>query len=221
MGIYSSLYYSLCETRRQLKESWGPGSNLHQHHILPKHMGGNDDDQNLTYLSVREHIVAHFLLWKMHRNPNDLRAMKMLGAKLSVQYRKMIGIYCRDNKIGFHGATKQQRIEWCEKGLQTQKESEKKNTFYWWSTEEGRKKRASMGGKIGGKKQKELKLGWHQEHIQRKAASLGGKAHKGKKCMHRPGDETYKRVRPENFQEYLELGYIFGSPLKPNKKKIF
>lgn len=220
MSIYSAIYYSLCQKRSQLKESWHPGSNLHRHHVIPKHSGGTDEDSNYTYLTIREHIIAHFLLWKIHRNPNDLRSMKMLGANITSKQRKIMGEWCRDNKIGFHNATPEQRKEWSKKGLQTQKNNNDKNSFYYWSTKDGQKERASMGGKIGGKKQKEHKLGWHQPHIQLKAASLGGRSHKGKRCMYRPGDKSFIRVKPEDVFVRLQNGFIFGSPIKSNHKNI-
>lgn len=217
MSIYSRIYYNLCETRSQYFDLWKQGSGLHRHHILPKHSGGTDDHLNFTYLTVREHIIAHFLLWKMNGNINDLRSMKMLGAKLTSKQRSIIGKWCRDNKIGIHGASYRDRLDWCMKGLESQQNSDDKNTFYYWSTEEGRKKRASMGGKVGGKKQAELKLGFHQPHIQRKAAGLGGQSHKGKKCMYKPGDSSFKRIKPEDTQSYLNDGYVFGSPIKTKK----
>ena len=82
MDIYSKIYYTLCQKRKQLINEWVSGSNLHRHHIIPKHSGGTDNLENYTYLTIREHIIAHFLLWKMHKNINDLRAMKMLPEKL-------------------------------------------------------------------------------------------------------------------------------------------
>ena len=50
-----------------------------------------------------------------------------------------------------------------------------------------RKQHASRGGKVGGKKQSELGLGFHQyKHnpsLHKQWASLGGKSHKNKKCI--------------------------------------
>lgn len=212
------IYWNLCQKSKSLKESYKRFSGLHKHHIVPKHMGGTDDSDNFAFLTIREHIIAHYLLYRIYKNPNDLRAMRMLGANLSPFHRKIVGEWCRDNKIGFHNATPEQRKEWSNKGLRTQKDSDDKNSFYYWSTEDGRKKRASMGGKIGGKKQAELKLGFHQPHIQRKAASLGGKSHKGKRCMYKPGDTSFKRIKPEHIQDYINHGYVFGSPI-PSKKQ--
>ena len=35
------------------------------HHILPKSMGGQDDASNLVRLTIKEHLLAHLLLYKM------------------------------------------------------------------------------------------------------------------------------------------------------------
>jgi hypothetical protein len=219
--MYISIYENLCAAGKDRKHLYKKGSNLHKHHIVPRHSGGTDADHNFTYLNVREHILAHFLLWKIHRMPNDLRAMHMLGANLTSEHRKLLGEWCRDNKIGFHSDkfTHDEKSQWRMKGLQKQRDEELENSFYYWSTEEGRRNRASLGGKVGGKKQAELKLGIHNPEMQKRAASLGGKAHKGKKCMYRPGDTSFKRVPRDMVDEFLSLGYVFGSPIRSLNKK--
>lgn len=35
------------------------------HHILPRALNGNNTQYNLVYLTVREHYIAHLLLWKI------------------------------------------------------------------------------------------------------------------------------------------------------------
>lgn len=209
MGIYSQIYFRLCESKKQYKKQYFSGSGLHKHHIIPRHSGGSDDETNFTYLSIREHIIAHFLLWKIHRNPNDLRAMIMLGAELSVEYRKKIGEYCRDNKIGLFGSSQEKRNEWRLKGLNTQKLQD--NSFYFWSTKEGRKKRASMGGKAGSKSQIDSQIGIFDPANRVAYAKLGGKAIKGMICV--TNGEHRTRVRPEKLEEYLAMGYVKGFTL--------
>jgi len=215
--VYLSIYYNLCSSKSKLKSEYKSGSGLHKHHIVPKHMGGTDEQTNLTYLTVREHVLAHFLLWKIYKNPNDLRAMHMLGAELSVAQRKLIGFFCRDNGIGFHSDkhTKETKLEWSTKGLESQKQSDDTNSFYWWSTEEGRKKRASMGGSIGGKISYEKKTGLHDPQYKSEWCSLGGQSHTGKKWMNK--DRKRIRVFPSEIENYLVDGWKLGSGT--NKKK--
>lgn len=214
-----TIYNTLCVTRKSLIESYKPYSGLHRHHIIPKHSGGKDDESNYTYLTVREHILAHYLLWRIYKNPNDLRAMHMLGGNLSTTKRIITGEYCRDNKLGFHGASKEQLAIWRERGLATQRASGSKNTFTYWASEEGRKERASLGGKASIESGNNTEfLYWMSPEGRKKRASLGGKAHKGKRCMYKPGDKSFKRIKPEDIQSYLDNGYIFGSPHKTNHR---
>lgn len=211
-----TIYSNLCKSRKHLKESYGPGSGLHEHHIVPSHMGGADDDSNYTYLTPREHQIAHYLLWRIYRNPNDLRAMKMLGARLTPLQRKITGEYCRDNSIGFFNPKYNDiKNEWRAKGCHTQIKNKigihNPDNF---------SKYSALGGKAGAISQIKNKVGIHTSDKQKRSewASLGGKAHLGKRCMYKPGDSTFKRVHPESVDKYLSEGYIFGSPFKGNNQ---
>jgi hypothetical protein len=217
--MFDRIYSNLCEGNKSRKEDYKKYSGLHEHHIVPKHMGGTDDDCNLTYLNVREHIIAHYLLWKIYKNPNDLRSMKMLDANLSTQHRKIIGEFCRDNQIGFFSIPVEERKEWMIRGIETQKQeylNDKVKNFYYWSTEEGRKERASLGGKKRASKEFNY---WASNQGRQERASLGGKAHKGKKVMHLPGTKGWKRILPEDVDMKLNEGWKFGTgEPAPNSK---
>ena len=209
---YLSVYNNLCSSKCQLKEHWGKNSGLHRHHIIPRHTGGKDEDTNYTYLSPKEHIIAHFLLWKIYKNPNDLRSMKMLGAKLSYEQRRIVGVFCRDNNIGFHGASKEERTIWQRKGLESQQLSGSNNSFYYWSTPEGRKERAQLGGRASFVSENNPNfLYWASPEGRKERARLGGKAHKGKICVTNGAHRT--RIKPELLEEYLSKGYKEGFTL--------
>lgn len=219
--MFNQIYYNIVERGRQLKEDWCSGSGLHRHHIIPVHSGGNDEEDNFTYLSVREHIICHYLLWKIYNKPNDLRAMKMLGAKLTPNQRKITGEFCRDNGIGFHSSdySEQDKSEWRIRGHNSQREEyllDNKKNFYYWSTKEGRKERASLGGKT--RSSREFNY-WASKDGLLERASLGGKAHKGKRVMHFPGKKGWKRILPEEIDNRLNEGWKFGTgEPAPNSK---
>lgn len=204
--MYLEIYEALCNKNRIRRE----GLSLHEHHIIPRHSGGQDDESNYTYLTPREHQIAHFLLWKINRNPNDLRSMKMLGARLTKEQRRIIGLWCRDNDIGMHSAAyrsnKQANIERTKKSAATQKERGV-GTF----DPEYRKVIASRGGTIGGKSQKEAKIGIHDPANFKKNSSLGGKSIIGMICVTNGQHRT--RIRPEKLEEYLTAGYVKGFTL--------
>lgn len=45
-----------------------------RHHIVPISLGGDNSSENLVYLSARAHLVAHWLLFKIHKNEVMARA---------------------------------------------------------------------------------------------------------------------------------------------------
>ncbi len=70
---YNKIYYSIIENRKKNPYN----GYTEKHHILPKSLGGNDNEENLVNLSAREHFICHLLLTKMY--PVD-----------SIEYNKMI-----------------------------------------------------------------------------------------------------------------------------------
>ncbi|QCW23038.1 hypothetical protein [Synechococcus phage S-B43] len=43
----------------------------HKHHIIPRHLGGTDDPDNIVELSVEEHAAAHWKLYEEHGHEYD------------------------------------------------------------------------------------------------------------------------------------------------------
>ena len=215
--FYLPSYNNLCSRGKDRKDLYGPGSGLHKHHIVPVHRGGSDAKENFTYLTVREHQIAHFLLWKINGSANDLRSMYMLGCNLTTTQRQKIGKWCVDNNIGIHGWTLEQRRE---KGLRVFEDQKNNpdNEFHYWASPEGRKERASRGGKAsmvsGNNKAFQY---WSSPEGRFERRSRGGKAGKGKKAMHIPGEKTFIRVPESEWERFLADGYVFGSPLTPRK----
>ena len=55
---------------------------IETHHIVPKCMGGADERTNLVKLSARQHFLAHWLLFKIHRSSklaNAWNGMRRIG----------------------------------------------------------------------------------------------------------------------------------------------
>lgn len=123
----------------------------HKHRIIPGYQGGAYTDNNVLFLTQKEHSLIHFLRWKLHGDSRDKRAFKMIGvgpSGLSYQDRIDHGKYCYKSKLGIHGVDKQTKSNWQKKGMQTQQilaERGVKNWFYW-STIEGRRERSRLGG---------------------------------------------------------------------------
>lgn len=90
---YKNIYLNLCnrgKTTRKLNYS-------ESHHILPRCMGGDDSENNLTVLTAKEHYLAHLLLTKIYDNSSLMYAFGMMQTSTkktkrrytSGQYQKM------------------------------------------------------------------------------------------------------------------------------------
>ena len=55
----------------------------HKHHIIPKHMGGEDTNENLIELTIEEHAEAHKKLYEEHGHWQDRLAWKTLSGQIS------------------------------------------------------------------------------------------------------------------------------------------
>lgn len=125
----------------------------HRHRILPGFEGGIYEEANEVYLTKENHSLIHWLRWKLFGKFEDRKAWKMIGVGpkgLSHSDRVQSGLKAKANKTGFHSMTPEERRESSLKGVETQKELYQKEgdkNFYYWSTEAGRKERASKGGK--------------------------------------------------------------------------
>jgi len=69
------LYLDFIETSRNLTHE--PDTNLAKHHIIPRHLGGTDDEDNLVKLTYADHAKAHRLLYETFGLAGDHRAWRM------------------------------------------------------------------------------------------------------------------------------------------------
>ena len=55
----------------------------HKHHIIPKHMGGSDDPENLVELTIEEHAEAHRKLYEEYGHQEDYLAWQGLAGLMT------------------------------------------------------------------------------------------------------------------------------------------
>src|SRR6056300_541256 len=55
----------------------------HTHHIIPKHMGGTDDKDNLIELTPKQHALAHKKLYEKYGKWEDKIAYEMLSDQIT------------------------------------------------------------------------------------------------------------------------------------------
>lgn len=77
---YRNIYYKIIENAKKETENGNRCIGyFEKHHILPKSLGGSNDENNLVKLSAKEHFICHWLLVKMHNKGSEERN-KMLYA---------------------------------------------------------------------------------------------------------------------------------------------
>jgi len=87
----------------------------HIHHIIPRHMGGTNDPENLIELTVEEHADAHRKLYEEHGHWQDHVARKALSGQIeSDDIRRVVASLANKNKV------------WTEKSKEKLRESRKK-----------------------------------------------------------------------------------------------
>lgn len=76
---YKKIYDALMERAKNRKSP----QNYEKHHILPRCKGGDDNPYNLVKLSIREHFIAHKLLWYSDKSDRQFFYAYFCMAKLS------------------------------------------------------------------------------------------------------------------------------------------
>lgn len=124
----------------------------HKHHIIPKHMGGSDDEDNLILLTIEEHIQAHWDLYQKYGKLEDLGAYYLLKgdsrghaicSRLGGMKNKESGHMRRISLL----RTKEERIRIGKKSSEVCRKKQL-NSFF---DPELRLKAATKGGEVQGK----------------------------------------------------------------------
>ena len=129
------------------------------HHIKPSFDGDTNDIENLVAFTKEEHKLEHLFRYIRYGNFKDLCSFYMIGYNFTEAHKISSG---EGGKIG--GA----KVKKLKIGICTTNKNKRK---LW----------ASMGGKVGGKIQSELGLGFHkyyhfdkEKHLE--ICSMGGKS---------------------------------------------
>ena len=64
-----------------------PEGYVERHHILPRSMGGTNDEDNLVYLTGREHCIIHLLLAKIYNNDSMWYALNCMTLTRKIKSR--------------------------------------------------------------------------------------------------------------------------------------
>jgi len=110
---YQKIYDNLMSSRMDLKKSRHSlrknGEYFEGHHIIPKSKGGTGcstsglNNDNIVYLTAREHFLAHWLLWRIYRDRSSALA-----------FHKMMSNNRNQNRINSSKGYEEARIAFSE-----------------------------------------------------------------------------------------------------------
>lgn len=160
----------------------------HKHHIIPKHMGGSDSEENLVEITVERHAMFHYCNWRLWGKEEDKIAWKALSGQMTLSEAQYEAIKLGAKKTG---------------QIMKNKMKDKKLKGEWsnmikefWEREEYREKQIP-----------------HLLEIQKTASVLGntGEALKKKK-------ETYKKIGHQQGTNNSQYGSMWITNGKNNLK---
>ena len=93
----------------------------HKHHIIPKHMGGTDEPENIIELTTEEHAEAHRILYEKYEKQEDYLAWKGLEGQIGKEefFIKTSSIGGLNNKDKLKSESHKQKISESNKGRQS------------------------------------------------------------------------------------------------------
>ena len=73
------------------------------HHIVPKHMGGDNSENNLVLLTFREHVLAHYILWRIHGYEGDKLMYSLRNLQTEEAQKIRVKLAVKANRNGGKG----------------------------------------------------------------------------------------------------------------------
>lgn len=126
---YTKIYNQLIE--RCVARNWKKGKGRERHHIIPQSLGGTNDNNNLVYITPREHFICHWLLIKMTIDADRVKmvyALNGMKRENNGQERYNTKITARvyeKMRIEFskvHSETMKGRVPWNKGGVELTEE---------------------------------------------------------------------------------------------------
>lgn len=84
---YERVYNQIIERANLEERSKGGDIYYEKHHILPKCLGGDNDENNLVLLTAREHFICHKILVEIYPGDSSLKCASFLMAMKTYENR--------------------------------------------------------------------------------------------------------------------------------------
>lgn len=162
---YKWHYDRLIETRKVLPRSKKDSTYYEIHHIIPRCKGGDSSEENLVYLTAREHFLAHWLLWRIYRD-----------RQTALAFNAMLRIGRGQKRVTSSGSFQEAReaASFAQKGKKLRQETIDKITKNnartgkpnWNSGKKWEKRTKVQCSKCGEITSRDLNARWHEDNCQ-------------------------------------------------------
>ena len=72
---------------------------FHLHHIIPKHLGGTEDANNLVLLHPIDHAIAHLVRSKIYKSSKDISAAQYIQSHLTEEEIFSVDVSGKNNPM--------------------------------------------------------------------------------------------------------------------------
>lgn len=211
-------YLNYVKTLNRYKKD---GNYYEKHHIIPKSLGGSNDESNLVLLTAREHFLAHYLLCKMTEGKEEhykmvcaFNLMLSFSKKSTLQLEERTNAFYKNSR--FYALVKKKyaaELSSFRKG-KSFCHKKKKEKRYWIFNRNSSKDKMVLLEELPFY----LNNGWERGRLNKKAPVYSKKIKKTR--MYNPSANLEKNIPPEMVSEYLENGWIIGSrPVSEETRK--
>ena len=195
------------------------------HHVIPKCMGGTDDETNLVCLTAREHYMAHVLLckiypnnasllyaWNMMSNMSDNMCKHNVRSYQSFRYhslREQFSMACSETRKGFkHSEETKQKMSKSAKGRKSKLKGKTYEEIHGDNAEQLKLARSKTAKARTDYNNPERCAKLSARTISEEWKRKNGDAKRGRKIVN--NGSTTKMVPPDDLQSYLDSGWVPG-----------
>lgn len=97
------IYFNLINRAKLDNRTKKNGVYYENHHIIPRHMGGSDEKDNLVLLTFREHILSHYILWRIYKKDGDKLMFLMRSGQTEESQKLRVKLAVEANRNGGNG----------------------------------------------------------------------------------------------------------------------
>lgn len=219
---YEKNYNDYLKYVKTLNRYKGDGNYYEEHHIIPKSLGGNNDESNLVLLTAREHFLAHYLLCKITEGKKEehykmvcaFNLMLSFSKKSTLQLEARTDAFCKNSR--FYSLVKKKYAEELSnlrkgKPFHYKKKREKR---YWIFNRNFSKDKMVLLEEIPSY----LKAGWERGRLNKNPPTFSKQIKKVR--VYNPNTNLEKSVPLEEVSKYLEAGWLKGRrPVSEETKK--